>query len=36
MKAGPLFSVPVDGFSVVENKVAPIVFRKIDEEKKEA
>ena len=36
MKAGPLFSVPVDGFTVVENKISPIVFRKIDEEKKEA
>ena len=36
MKAGPLFSVPVDGFSVVENKVSPIIFRKLDDEKKEA
>ena len=36
MKAGPLFNVPVDGFSVVENKVMPLVFRKTDDEKKES
>ena len=36
MKAGPLFNVPVDGFSLVENKVSPILFRKVDEEKKES
>ena len=35
MKTGPLYGVPVDGFSIVENKVAPIVFRKISDEKKE-
>ena len=32
MKAGPLFNIPVDGFSVVESNVMPIVFRKIEEE----
>ena len=35
MKAGPLFNVPVDGFSLVETKVAPILFRNIEAEKKD-
>ena len=36
MKAGPLLKIPVDGFSPVENKIAPLVFRKTDDEKKDA
>ena len=35
MKAGPLLNVPVDGFAVAESKLVPLVFRKIDDEKKE-
>ena len=37
MKTGPLFNLPIgQGFSFVENTVSPILFRKIDEEKKES
>lgn len=35
MKVGPLFSLPVDIFAKIESKAVPLVFRKIDDEKKE-